>query len=282
VEAKNRDALQKLSAALQRLATEDPSFRVRTDQETGQVIIAGQGELHLEVMVDRMKREDGVEVSVGKPQVAYRETVRAKATGVGDFKRQSGGRGMYGYAVIELEPGAQGTGFEFVDAIVGGAIPREFIGSVEKGILEALQTGPLSGSPVIDVKVTLVDGKYHEVDSNDMSFQIAGSFAFKDAFAKARPVILEPIMKLEVEVPEDTMGGVIGDIAQRRGRVQGTDMQNGQAVVRATVPLSETFGYSTALRNATKGQGTFNLTFSHYEEVPAHLAEEITSKGKSS
>ena len=281
IEPKTGEGGKRLDAALLRLATEDPSFKVRQDAETGQTLVAGQGELHLEIMVDRLKREDGLEVTTGKPQVSYRETVRARAAGIGDFKRQNGGHGMYGYAEIELEPLPRGNGFEFEDAIIGGSIPREFIPSVEKGIREALQSGPLHGSPVIDLRVRLVDGKYHEVDSSDKAFQIAGLLAFRDAFQKARPVLLEPVMKLEVEVPESAMGGILGDIAQRRGKVQGMESENGMATVRATVPLSATFGYMTSLRNATQGEGLFTLEFSHYERVPQDRAEEILSGSRS-
>lgn len=280
VEPKSRDGSEKLGAALTRLATEDPSFIVHSDSETGQTIIAGQGELHLEIMVERLRREDGVEVNVGKPQVAYRETARGKASGVGHLVRQTGGHGMFAHVVLELEAMPSGSGFVFEDAIVGGTIPREYISSVEKGVRAALQQGPLTGSPVIDVKVRLVDGKHHEVDSSDMAFQIAASMAFKDAFTKAQPVILEPVMKLEVEVPDTFMGGVTGYICQKRGKVQGTESQKGLALVRATVPLSETFGYSTVLRSATQGQGTFTLEFGQYEPVPQILAEEIIAKGK--
>ncbi len=278
VEAKTGEAEKKMVASLARLATEDPSFRFRTDSETGQVIISGQGELHLEIMVDRMFREDNVEVRTGKPQVSYRETVRGKATATGEIKRQNGGHGMFGNATIEIEPLPRKAGFVFEDAIVGGTIPREFIPAVEKGIREALQTGALTGSPVVDVKVTLVDGKYHDVDSSAQAFQIAGSLAFKEAVLKAGPVVLEPMMALEVIVEDTYMGNVMGDISQRRGRVLGIESNDGSTTLRAHVPLAEMFQYSTTLRGATKGQGLFTLPVSHYEAAPREVVEEITSR----
>lgn len=280
VEAESMDDNDRMGTALARLASEDPSFKVRRDEETGQVIIAGQGELHLEVMVERLKREDRVVVKTGRPQVSFRETVRKTATGVGDFKRQSGGRGMYAYAVVTIEPLPRGSGFEFVDEIVGGAIPREYIPSVEKGVRGALSNGPLSGSEVVDVRVTLVDGKYHEVDSNDMAFQIAGSMAFRDAFAKAGPILMEPVMSIEVEVPDGFMGTILSDMGQRLGKVSGSEMRNGAAVVKAHLPLAESFGYSPFIRNATKGEGTFVLEFSHYEPVNEARAAELLKNNK--
>ena len=280
VEPKKRDDADKLANALAKLSLEDPSFRFGTDAESGQLIISGQGELHLEIKVDILKRTYGVEVSTGMPQVSYRETVRGKAPGVGKFVRQTGGHGMYGHAEIELEPLPKGTGFEFVDAITGGVIPREFIPSVEKGIREALQQGVLAGFPVVDVRATLVFGSYHDVDSSDQAFKVAGSMAFKDAFLKAQPVLLEPVMEVVVEVPEKFMGEVIGDISSRRGKVVSTDIENGTATVTAHVPLSALFGYATVLRGKTQGQGVPNIQFSHYEPVPRELSEEIISKAR--
>ena len=251
------------------------------DHETGQTIIAGMGELHLEIIVDRLLREFKVEANVGKPQVAYRETIRGKVTQVGEFIRQTGGRGQYGKVTLELEATAPGAGFEFVNKIVGGVIPKEYIPAVENGVREALQGGVLAGYPIIDVKVSLVFGSYHEVDSSEMAFKIAGSMAFKEGFMKAKPVLLEPIMKVEVEVPEEFMGDVIGDISSRRGKIEGMDSVDNLSKVRATVPLSEMFGYATDIRNKTRGQGTFVMEFYHYEEVPAALAEQVISHTKS-
>lgn len=280
VEASSKDDNDRMITALTRLASEDPSFQLRRNEETGQTLIAGQGELHLEVAVERLKREDNVVVTTGRPQVSFRETVRGSAEGIGDFKRQSGGRGMYGYAVIKIEPLHRGAGFEFVDEVVGGVIPREFIPSVEKGVRQALANGPISGAPVVDVRVTLIDGKYHDVDSNDMAFQIAGSMAFRDAFAKAGPTLMEPVMSIEVEVPDGFMGNILSDLSQRRGKVSGSDMNTGTAIVKAHVPLAETVGYSPFIRNATKGEGTFTLEFSHYEQVSDALAAELVKKNK--
>lgn len=254
---------------------EDPTFKATVDPETGQVLIHGMGELHLEIIVDRMKREYGVEVNVGRPQVAYKETIRKKAVAEGKFIRQTGGRGQYGHVVIEIEPLERGKGFVFENAIVGGVIPKEFIPSVEKGVREAMQNGVLAGYPVVDVKVRLFDGSYHEVDSSDIAFQIAGSIAFKEAMKKADPVLLEPIMEVEVETPDEYVGDVIGDLNSRRGKIVGMENKGVITVVRAYVPLAEMFGYATTLRSLTQGRGTFIMKFSHYEEVPQHVAEQI-------
>jgi elongation factor G len=281
IEPKTKGDSDKLGMALSKLAEEDPTFRVRIDQETGQTIIAGMGELHLEIIVDRLLREFKVEANVGKPQVAYRETIRKQVKQEGKFVRQSGGRGQYGHVVIEMEPQEPGKGYEFVNEIVGGVIPREYIPGVDKGIQEAMESGPLAGYPVIDLKVRLVFGSYHEVDSSEMAFRVAGSMAFKEGFMKAKPVLLEPVMKVEVEVPEEFMGDVIGDISSRRGRVEGMDTQQQLSKVKAHVPLSEMFGYATDIRNKTRGQGTFVMEFSHYEEVPSNIAEAVIKGTKS-
>ncbi|WP_454723493.1 MULTISPECIES: elongation factor G [Cupriavidus] len=283
VEPKTKADQEKMGIALNRLAAEDPSFRVRTDEESGQTIISGMGELHLEILVDRMKREFGVEANIGAPQVAYRETIRKKAEDVeGKFVKQSGGRGQYGHAVITLEPQEPGKGFEFVDAIKGGVIPREYIPAVEKGIVDTLPAGILAGFPVVDVKVTLTFGSYHDVDSNENAFRMAGSMAFKDAMRKASPVLLEPMMAVEVETPEDYTGTVMGDLSSRRGIVQGMDdMVGGSKIIKAEVPLSEMFGYSTSLRSATQGRATYTMEFKHYAEAPKNIAEAVmAAKGK--
>ncbi|MBO4121905.1 elongation factor G [Cupriavidus gilardii] len=283
VEPKTKADQEKMGIALNRLAAEDPSFRVRTDEESGQTIISGMGELHLEILVDRMKREFGVEANIGAPQVAYRETIRKKAEDVeGKFVKQSGGRGQYGHAVITLEPQEPGKGFEFIDAIKGGVIPREYIPAVEKGIVDTLQAGVLAGFPVVDVKVTLTFGSYHDVDSNENAFRMAGSMAFKEAMRKASPVLLEPMMAVEVETPEDYTGTVMGDLSSRRGIVQGMDdMVGGGKIIKAEVPLSEMFGYSTALRSATQGRATYTMEFKHYAEAPKNIAEAVmATKGK--
>ncbi|PCE29657.1 elongation factor G [Burkholderia ubonensis] len=279
VEPKTKADQEKMGLALNRLAQEDPSFRVQTDEESGQTIISGMGELHLEILVDRMKREFGVEATVGKPQVAYRETIRKSASDVeGKFVKQSGGRGQYGHAVITLERSEQGKGYEFVDAIKGGVIPREFIPSVDKGIQETLKSGVMAGFPVVDVKVTLTFGSYHDVDSNENAFRMAGSMAFKEAMRRADPVLLEPMMAVEVETPEDYMGNVMGDLSGRRGIVQGMDdMVGGGKIVRAEVPLSEMFGYSTSLRSLTQGRATYTMEFKHYAEAPKNVADAIIS-----
>jgi elongation factor G len=279
VEPKSKADQEKMGIALQRLAREDPSFRVRTDEESGQTIISGMGELHLEIIVDRMKREFQVEASVGKPQVAYRETIRKAVDEVeGKFVKQSGGRGQYGHVWIKMEPNEQGKGFEFVDAIKGGTVPREYIPAVEKGLTETLPNGVLAGFPVVDVKVTLFDGSYHDVDSNENAFKMAASIAFKDGMRKASPVLLEPMMAVEVETPEDFMGNVMGDLSSRRGIVQGMDDNPTGKVIKAEVPLAEMFGYSTTLRSLSQGRATYTMEFKHYAEAPKNVAEAIISK----
>jgi elongation factor G len=280
IEPKTKADQDKLGIALQRLSEEDPTFRVKTDQETGETLIAGMGELHLDVLVDRMVREFKVAANIGKPQVSYRETVRRAAEGNGRFIRQTGGKGQYGHAIIRLEPQEKGAGYEFVDKIVGGTIPREYIKSVDAGIREALDTGIYAGFPVVDVKVTLHDGSYHEVDSSEMAFKIAGSMAVKDAFGKADPTILEPIMRNEVTMPEEFMGDVIGDLNSRRGQIEGMESRGSTQVVRAFVPLAQMFGYVTDLRSMTQGRATSSMEFSHYAEVPTSLASELVQKAK--
>jgi len=284
VEPKTKVDQEKMGLALNRLAAEDPSFRVRTDEESGQTIIAGMGELHLDIIVDRMKREFGVEATVGKPQVAYRETIRKTCEEVeGKFVKQSGGRGQYGHVVLKIEPQEPGKGFEFVDAIKGGTVPREYIPAVEKGVRETLTAGVLAGYPVVDVKVTLFFGSYHDVDSNENAFRMAGSMAFKEGCRKASPVILEPMMAVEVETPEDYAGTVMGDLSSRRGMVQGMDeiAGGGGKIIKAEVPLSEMFGYSTSLRSATQGRATYSMEFKHYSEAPKNVIDAIvTSKAK--
>ena len=279
VEPKTKADQEKMGIALGRLAQEDPSFRVRTDEESGQTIISGMGELHLEILVDRMKREFGVEANVGAPQVAYREAIRKPVEIEGKFVKQSGGRGQYGHVWLKMEPSETGKGFEFVDAIKGGTVPREFIPAVEKGLRETLPNGVLAGFPVVDVKVTLFDGSSHDVDSNENAFKMAASMAFKDGMRKASPVLLEPMMSVEVETPEDYTGTVMGDLSSRRGMVQGMDdMAGGGKAVKAEVPLAEMFGYSTALRSATQGRATYTMEFKHYAEAPKNIAEAIMSK----
>jgi elongation factor G len=279
VEPKTKADQEKMGIALQRLAAEDPSFRVKTDEESGQTIIAGMGELHLEIIVDRMKREFGVEANVGKPQVAYRETIRKTVEdSEGKFVRQSGGKGQYGHVVFKIEPNEAGKGFEFVDAIKGGVVPREYIPAVEKGVIEALTTGVLAGYPVVDVKVTLHFGSYHDVDSSEMAFKMAAIFGFKEGCRKASPVILEPMMAVEVETPEDYAGNVMGDLSSRRGMVQGMeDMVGGGKAIKAEVPLSEMFGYSTTLRSMSQGRATYSMEFKHYTEAPRNVAEAIVA-----
>ena len=281
VEPKTKADQDKLSQALLKLSEEDPTFRMYTNQETGQTIIAGMGELHLEIIVDRLQREFKVGVNVGKPQVSYRETVRTRVENVeGKFVRQTGGRGQYGHCVINLEPGEPGSGFVFENKIVGGVIPKEYIAPVEQGIREAMQNGVLAGFPVIDVKVELVFGSYHEVDSSEAAFKIAGSLAFKAAAQKAQPVLLEPYMKVEVTVPEEYMGDVIGDLNARRGRIEGMEARSGAQVIRAQVPLAEMFGYATDLRSRTQGRGVYSMQFDHYEEVPPNVAKPIIEKAQ--
>jgi elongation factor G len=281
IEPKTKADQDKLGTALQKLSEEDPTFHVRTDHETGQTIISGMGELHLEILVDRMRREFKVEANVGRPQVAYRETIRERAENVeAKFVRQSGGRGQYGHVVIHMEPTEPGHGFVFEDKIVGGNIPREFIGPVEQGIKEALENGVMAGYPVVDVRVELVDGSSHDVDSSEMAFKIAGSMAFKEAAKRAKPVILEPVMDVEVVTPSAYMGDVIGDLNSRRGKVGGM-VQRGEAqVIGASVPLAEMFGYSTNLRSMSQGRAAYSMQFSHYARVPRSKAEEIISKIK--
>ena len=276
VEPKTKADQEKMGIALGRLAKEDPSFRVRSDEESGQTIIAGMGELHLEILVDRMRREFGVEASVGKPQVAYRETIRKLAEIEGKFVKQSGGRGQYGHVWLKVEPNEPGKGFEFVDAIKGGTVPREYIPAVNKGVVETLTNGVIAGFPVVDVKVTLFDGSFHEVDSNENAFKMAASIAFKDGMRKASPVLLEPMMAVEVETPEDYAGTVMGDLSSRRGMVQGMDDILGGKIIKAEVPLSEMFGYSTSLRSATQGRATYTMEFKHYTEAPKNVAEAVT------
>jgi elongation factor G len=278
VEPKTKLDQEKMGIALNRLAQEDPSFRVRTDEESGQTIISGMGELHLEIIVDRMKREFGVEANVGAPQVAYREAIRKLVEIEGKFIKQSGGRGQYGHVWLKMEPNEAGKGFEFVDAIKGGTVPREYIPAVEKGLQETLPNGVLAGFPVVDVKVTLFDGSYHDVDSNENAFKMASSIAFKDGMRKANPVLLEPMMSVEVETPADFMGNVVGDLSSRRGMIQGMDDLPGLKVIRAEVPLAEMFGYSTSLRSATQGRATYTMEFKHYSEAPRSVAEAIINK----
>jgi elongation factor G len=280
IEPKTKADQDKLTIALQRLSEEDPTFRVHTDPESSETLIAGMGELHLDVLVDRMVREFKVAANIGKPQVSYRETIRREAQGNGRFVRQTGGKGQYGHAVIKLEPAEKGAGYEFIDKIVGGTIPREYIKSVDQGIREALETGIYAGYPVVDVKVTLFDGSYHEVDSSEMAFKIAGSYAIKDAFPKADPAILEPIMRVEVTMPTEFMGDVIGDLNSRRGQIEGIESRMGTEVVQAFVPLAQMFGYVTDLRSMSQGRATSSMEFSHYAEVPASLASELVQKSK--
>jgi elongation factor G len=281
VEPKTKNDMDKLSKALQSLSEEDPTFRVNVDPETNQTVIAGMGELHLEILVDRMLREFKVEANVGAPQVAYRETIRKQVTNVeGKFIRQSGGKGQYGHVVINLEPGEPGTGFEFVSKIVGGVVPKEYIGPAEQGMKESCESGILAGYPLIDVKATLVHGSYHDVDSSEMAFKIAGSMAMKEAVLKASPVLLEPVMKVEVEVPEDFIGNVIGDLIARRGQIESQSTEQGLAKVASKVPLATMFGYATDIRSKTQGRGIFTMEFSHYEEVPRSVAETIIAKSK--
>lgn len=279
VEPKTKADQEKMGLALNRLAQEDPSFRVRTDEESGQTIISGMGELHLEILVDRMKREFGVEANVGAPQVAYREAIRKTVEVEGKFVKQSGGKGQFGRVLLKLEPNEAGKGFEFIDAIKGGSVPREFIPAVEKGLRETLPNGVLAGYPVVDVKVTLYDGSYHEVDSNENAFKMAASIGFKDGMRKASPVLLEPMMSVEVETPEDYAGTVMGDLSSRRGMVQGMDdMMGGGKIIKAEVPLAEMFGYSTSLRSATQGRATYTMEFKHYADAPKNVAEAIMNK----
>ncbi|HQW81805.1 MAG TPA: elongation factor G [Pseudomonadota bacterium] len=278
VEPKTKSDQEKMGVALGRLAQEDPSFRVRTDEESAQTIISGMGELHLEILVDRMKREFNVEANVGKPQVAYREAIRKAVRQEGKFVRQSGGRGQYGHIVIEMEPMERGGGYLFENAIVGGVVPKEYVTAADKGIQEAIKNGVLAGFPVVDVKIRAVDGSYHDVDSNEMAFKVAGSMAFKEAFHKANPALLEPIMKVEVVTPEDYMGDVMGDLSRRRGILQGTDDTLSGKVINAMVPLGEMFGYATSMRSMSQGRATFTMEFDHYAEAPNNIAESVIKK----
>ena len=280
VEPKTKGDMEKLSKALQALSEEDPTFRVSTDQETNQTVIAGMGELHLEILVDRMLREFKVEANIGAPQVSYRETIRSSSKGEGKYARQTGGKGQYGHVIIEMEPAEVGKGFEFVNKIVGGSVPKEFIGPASNGMKETCESGVLAGYPLIDVKVTLVDGSFHDVDSSEMAFKIAGSMAFKDGVKKCNPVLLEPMMKVEVESPDDFLGSVIGDLSSRRGQVEGQSVDDGLSKVQAKVPLAEMFGYATQLRSMTQGRGIFSMEFANYEEVPRNVAEAIISKNQ--
>jgi elongation factor G len=281
VEPKTKADQDKMGLALQRLAAEDPTFRVRTDEDSGQTVISGMGELHLEIIVDRMLREFKVDASVGKPQVAYRETITIPAHGTGRFVRQTGGHGQYGHVELELRPQEPGQGFEFVSKIVGGSIPKEYIKPVEKGVTEALANGVLAGCPVVDVKVTLVDGSYHEVDSSEQAFQIAGSMGFKDGMRKAKPALLEPIMKVDVPMPEEYMGEVMGDLSGRRGHILGMEGRGTTQIVHALVPLAAMFGYATELRSMTQGRAVYSMEFHHYQQLPSGLADEIVAKARS-
>ncbi|PJK16374.1 elongation factor G [Chryseomicrobium excrementi] len=280
VEPKSKADQDKMGQALQKLQDEDPTFRAHTDQETGQTIISGMGELHLDILVDRMRREFKVEANVGAPQVSYRETIRSTAQVEGKFVRQSGGRGQFGHVWIEFSPNEEGKGFEFENAIVGGVVPREYIPAIEAGLRDSLDNGMLAGYPIIDLKAKLFDGSYHDVDSNEMAFKIAASMALKNAVSKVNPALLEPVMKVEVVIPEEYLGDIMGDITSRRGRVEGMEARGNAQVVRAMVPLAEMFGYATALRSNTQGRGTFSMVFDHYEEVPKSISEEIIKKNK--
>jgi elongation factor G len=278
IEPKTRADQDKMGAALARLAEEDPTFRVRTNEETGQTLIDGMGELHLEVIVDRMMREFRVDANVGRPQVAYKETMTIPVRAEGRHVRQTGGAGQYGHCVVEFAPQERGVGYVFEDKIVGGAIPREFIAPIDAGIREAMAGGGVAGFPIVDIKATLVDGSYHDVDSKEVAYKIAGSLALKEAFRRGKPAILEPIMEVEVTTPEDFMGDVIGDINSRRGQIQGMEVRAGAQVIKANVPLSQMFGYATDLRSATQGRATYSMQFDHYAPVPASIAEEMAAK----
>jgi elongation factor G len=275
VEPKTKADQDKMGVALQKLAKEDPSFRVHTDPESGQTIISGMGELHLEIIVDRMRREFGVAANVGKPQVAYRETIRKQVEQEGKFVRQTGGKGQYGHVFLRIEPLAPGAGFEFENALVGGVVPKEFVPAIEKGVREQLESGVLAGYPVVDVRATVFDGSYHDVDSSEVAFKIAASIAFKDGVAKATPVLLEPIMNVEIVTPDDYMGDVNGDLSRRRGVLQGMDESPAGKIIRAEVPLAEMFGYSTGLRSMSQGRASYSMEFSKYAEVPANVSEAI-------
>jgi elongation factor G len=278
VEPRTKADQEKMGVALSKLAQEDPSFRVHTDEESGQIIISGMGELHLEIIIDRMKREFNVDANVGAPQVAYRETIRLSVEQEGKFIRQSGGRGQYGHVWLRIEPQEVGAGYEFVNEIVGGVVPKEYIPAVDKGVQEQLKSGVLAGYPVLDVKVSLFDGSYHDVDSNEIAFKIAGSMCFREGARKANPVLLEPIMKVEVSTPEEYMGDVVGDINRRRGIIHGMDDMPSGKIVSCEVPLAEMFGYATDLRSTTQGRATYSMQFERYNETPAHIAEAIIKK----
>jgi elongation factor G len=278
VEPRTKPDQEKMGVALQKLAKEDPSFRVHTDEESGQTIISGMGELHLDIIVDRMKREFSVAANVGKPQVAYRETIRETVEQEGKFVRQSGGRGQYGHVFLRIEPLAHGEGYEFVNGIVGGVVPREYIGAVDKGIQEQMENGVVAGYPVVDCRVTLYDGSYHDVDSSEMAFKIAGSMGFREGAAKANPVLLEPIMKVEVVTPEEYMGDVMGDLNRRRGLPQGMDDSPSGKIIRAEVPLAEMFGYATDLRSMSQGRAVYSMEFEKYSEVPQNVADVVLRK----
>jgi elongation factor G len=277
IEPKTKADQEKMGIALQKLAEEDPAFVVKSDEETGQTIISGMGELHLDIIVDRMKREFKVEANVGKPQVAFKETIKEKVQVEGKYIKQSGGRGQYGHVWLELEPLEPGSGFEFVDKIVGGTVPKEYIGPTEQGIVEAMANGVIAGYPVVDMRASLYDGSYHDVDSSEMAFKIAGSMALQAGVKKAKPIILEPVMKVEVVTPEESMGDVMGDINSKRGRIQKMEDRSQAKVIDAMVPLSEMFGYATQLRSMTQGRASYVMEFDHYEEVPGNIAEEIKS-----
>ena len=279
IEPKTKADQEKMGVALNRLAKEDPSFRIKGDEETGQTIISGMGELHLEIIVDRMRREFNVEANVGAPQVAYRETIRNSIEVEGKHVKQSGGKGQYGHCWIRMEPSGEGVGYSFADEIKGGSIPREFIPSVDYGITQAMKSGVIAGYPVVDVKVAVFDGSYHDVDSSQLAFELAGSMAFKEGMRRANPVLLEPMMAVEVETPEEYMGDVMGDLSSRRGIIQGMDDDDsGGKIVRAEVPLAEMFGYSTDLRSKTQGRATYSMEFKHYSEAPKHIADAVVSK----
>ena len=278
VEPKTKADQEKMGTALQRLAEEDPTFKVHTDPETNQTIISGMGELHLDIIVDRMRREFKVECTVGKPQVAYRETIRKTVEAEGKFIRQTGGHGQYGHCWLRLEPMEAGKGFEFANEVVGGVIPKEFINPIQAGVEAAMEDGVVAGYPMVDIKVTVYDGSYHDVDSSEMAFKVAGSMAFKEGAKKSNAVLLEPYMSVEVDVPEEYMGDVIGGLNSRRGRIEGMESENGESRIKGFVPLSEMFGYATGLRSATQGRGTFTMTFDHYEEVPKAISQQITEE----
>lgn len=280
IEPASKGDQDKMGLALAKLAEEDPTFKTYTDEETGQTIISGMGELHLDIIVDRLKREFHVDANVGKPMVSYKETIRKKVEAEGKFVRQSGGRGQYGHAVIELEPLEPGSGFQFESKIVGGAVPKEYIGPIENGIKEAMENGVLAGYDMVDMKATLIDGSYHDVDSSEMAFKVAGSMAFKNAAEKADPVILEPVMKIEITVPDEYMGDVMGDLNGRRGRIEGMEAQGNTQIIHGFVPLSEMFGYATDLRSRTQGRGLYSMQSDHFEEVPKSISEEIIAKRK--